>query len=96
MALPLSWPCVTSPSLFGLFHHHGGLGKEVRSNVTINFFKEKSYNLWGMSTMAHPSLMSSRCQEAGVVKEASKRPPRSQQPKTLESHVGSTRIINGS
>ena len=37
---------------------NGGLGKEELSNVTILFFKEKNYDLWGMSTMAHPQLMS--------------------------------------
>ena len=41
-----------------------GLGKEVISNVKLYFFKEKTYDLWGMSTAAHPPLMSSRCQDS--------------------------------
>jgi len=41
-----------------------GLGKEVINNVKLYFFKEKTYDLWGMSTAAHPPLMSSRCQDS--------------------------------
>jgi len=55
----------------GALCHRYGMGGWVKKYLVMwNYVEEQTYNLWGMSTMAHPPQMSSHCQGTGVVKDA--------------------------